>query len=188
MILSAENLSYLYIGLIPIPDNQCLFNSSLGSTGFSSPEFVHHYINFSSCSQNNYLRVKSYLGRQQEIKVEANYTFWPLEKSPCEQDWDRELSLVYLVLNPGSEARARARRLWTSKVGNSSSVRFLLHERKEKKWKREIEAEQEVHQDIIVTNIREDEKFAHLHLVICSFTTLSNDITVPYMRIKNAQI
>ena len=73
---------------------------------------------------------------------------------------------MYLVLNPGSEARARARRLWTFKVGNSSAVRFLLLQKKEKEWEKEIGAEQEIYEDIIVTDIREDEEFSHIHLVI----------------------
>ena len=159
------------IGFLPIPEqektnNHCNFNSSLAATVFSSPEFVQHYINFSSCFRNYNLRVKSYLGRQKEIKVEANYTYWPPEKGLCVQAWDPEVSLVYLVLNPGSEARSRARRLWTTKVGKSSSVRFLLLQKEKKQWKRAIQAEQEVHQDIIVTNIREDEEFSDVHLVI----------------------
>jgi len=173
-----------------ITNNQCNFNSSLGATVFSSPDFVHHYINFSSCSQNNYLRVKSYLGRQGEIKVEANYTYWPLEKkSLCQQDWDEEVSLVYLVLNPGSEARSRSRRLWTSKVGKSSSVRFLLLQKKGKEWKREIRAEQEVHKDIIVTNIREDEKFAHVHLVTSAlFLIFSKCPIVRYLALVQGDV
>ena len=56
--------------------------------------------------------------------------------------------------------------MWTSKVGKSSSVRFLLLQKEKKQWKREIQAEQEAHQDIIVTNIREDEEFSDVHLVI----------------------
>ena len=167
--LSEAPQTYL-AGLLPIPEqekinNHCNFNSSLAATVFSSPEFVQHYINFSSCFRNHNLRVKSYLGRQREIKVEANYTYWPPEKGLCVQAWDPEVSLVYLVLNPGSEARDRARRLWTSKVGKSSTVRFLLLQKKEEEWKKEIEAEQEIHEDIIVTNIREDEEFSHIHLV-----------------------
>ena len=158
-------------GAIPIParkrtSKDCNFNFSQSPAVFSSPEFVRDYVDFSSCSRDDRLRVKSYLGRQREIKVEANYTYWPLEKGLCEQDWNRDVSLVYLVLNPGSEARSRARRLWTTKVGKSSSVRFLLLQKEKKQWKREIQAEQEVHQDIIVTNIREDEEFSDVHLVI----------------------
>ena len=102
--------------------------------------------------------------------MEANYTYWPPEKGLCEQGWDQEVSLVYLVLNPDSEARARARRLWTSKVGKSSTVRFLLLQKKE--WEREIRAEQEVYQDIIVTNITEDEEFSHVHLVISIYKSV----------------
>ena len=164
----AENY---FAGAVPIParkrtSKDCNFNSSQSTAVFSSPEFVRDYIDFSSCSRDDSLRVKSYLGRQREIKVEANYTYWPLEKRLCEQDWNRDVSLVYLVLNPGSEARSRARRLWTTKVGKSSSVRFLLLQKEKMQWKREIQAEQEVHQDIIVTNIREDEEFSDVHLVI----------------------
>ena len=98
--------------------------------------------------------------------MEANYTYWPPEKGLCVQAWDQEVSLVYLVLNPGSEARDRARRLWTSKVGKSSTVKFLLLQKKEKEWEKEIGAEQEIYEDIIVTDIREDEEFSHIHLVI----------------------
>ena len=149
-------------------DISCKTNCSLSASAYSSPEFVEHYLNFSSCRKGNFKhkRLKSYLGEQREIRVETDYTFWPEENLLCEDNLDPELSVVYLVVNPSLEGRDRARRLWTSKVANTSLVKFLLLQNE---GMRAIQEGEELQEDVIITNIKEDEEFAFVHLVNITF-------------------
>ena len=149
-------------------DISCKTNSSLSASAFSSPEFVEQYINFSSCQKGNFKhkRLKSYLGEQREIRVETDYTFWPEENLLCEDNLDPDLSVVYLVVNPSWEGRDRARRLWTSKVANTSLVKFLLLQNEGMKA---IQEGEELQKDVIITNIKEEEEFAFVHLVNITF-------------------
>ena len=149
-------------------DISCKTDSSLSASAFSSPEFVEQYINFSSCRKGNFKhkRLKSYLGEQREIRVETDYTFQPEENLLCEDNLDPDLSVVYLVVNPSWEGRDRARRLWTSKVANTSLVKFLLLQNE---GMRAIQEGEELQEDVIITNIKEDEEFAFVHLVNITF-------------------
>ena len=154
-------------------DISCKTNSSLSASAYSSPEFVEHYINFSSCQKGNFKhkRLKSYLGEQREIRVEADYTFWPEENLLCEDNLDPDLPVVYLVVNPSWEGRVRARRLWTSKVANTSLVKFLLLQNE---GRRAIQEGEELQKDVIITNIKEEEEFAFVHLVNITFIVPKN--------------
>ena len=143
----------------PGPVSSCAqFLEPTNSSIFSSPLFLEEYLAYSSPCTPTLGRVSAALGEEGEVRVSSLYTYSPAP--PLCEEGGREGVVLFLVMpGRGREGRDRARRLWAA----GRSHRFLVSVLEGQD--REVQKEQEQHQDIIITDVEEGEAFSYIHLV-----------------------